>query len=267
MIAKSNNTKKNTFHLHLSISILLHVLAVGILLFGALFSERIVSVDGDNSIKAVMIDLSMLAAPKQSLAEDAPQIEQMDEQPIAENKQPEITPEDIKPDPDIAPDIIVETKPVETLVPPETPQLLIKEKVLKPKDHNQKKQIVKKSSQQQIKQETATENFADTAVAPKISENNQFSATPTPISRKNPIYPTKALDMRIEGYVVAVYDINAHGQVENIRIIEAKPNSIFNKSVTQAMKQWKYQAIKKKDLTIKIVFNRDKSIKLDTASR
>ena len=68
--------------------------------------------------------------------------------------------------------------------------------------------------------------------------------------------------MRLEGYVVAMFDVTSEGRVENIRIIETQPNNIFNRSVISAMKTWKYKPIAGKDIKIKIIFNRDNSISL-----
>jgi len=59
-----------------------------------------------------------------------------------------------------------------------------------------------------------------------------------------------------------MFDVTSEGRVENIRIIEAQPNNIFNRSVISAMKTWKYKPIAGKDIKIKIIFNRDSSISL-----
>ena len=68
--------------------------------------------------------------------------------------------------------------------------------------------------------------------------------------------------MRLEGHVIVMFDVNSEGRVENIRIIEAQPNNIFNRSVITAMKTWKYKPIAGKDIKMKIIFNRDSSISL-----
>jgi len=248
MIAKLNNSKKNNLNSYISVSILVHLAIVGVLLWGAFFSDRSMSMDGNNSIKAVMIDLSVMAAPKLSLVENSPQLEKIDAN---------------KKDPEVEPDLIIEKKALEKRPKPVEPKLVIKEKPTKSKDKNKPRE--QKAAKQQNRQEVVVDKFADNAIAPTISNNTQYSATPTAISRNHPEYPRKALDLRIEGYVVAVYDIGSNGRVENIRIVDAKPNNIFNKTVIQAMKKWKYQPIKAKDLTIKIVFNRNKSVDFDNA--
>jgi len=263
MIAKLNNSKKNNLNAYISISILVHLAIVGVLLWGAFFSNRTMSMDGNDSIKAVMIDLSIMAAPKQSLVENSPELEKIDNSEKIKDQAVEIKPQDSKKDLEVEPDLIVENKALEKRPKPVEPKLVIKEKPTKSKDKNKPRE--QKAAKQQNRQEVVVDKFADNAIAPTISNNTQYSATPTAISRNHPEYPRKALDLRIEGYVVAVYDIGSNGRVENIRIVDAKPNNIFNKTVIQAMKKWKYQPIKAKDLTIKIVFNRNKSVDFDNA--
>lgn len=251
-------SKKNITNPYLSISVIAHLLVVGILLGGGIFSDKeTLAADGDNSIKAMMIDLSTIAAPQQSLVEDSQLIDSVDEPSVIEHeKLVDIKPEEVKPD--IVPDLIVDKDVIEKLPPVEKPQLVVAEKNVK--KQQEQPVAVQKSSPLQVKQEVVTEKIADIAVAPTISSNTQFSATPNAINRKYPEYPRKALDMRIEGHVVVLFDISKQGYVENIRIVEAKPNSIFNRAVIQAMKQWQYQPIKALDLTVKIVFNRNRSI-------
>ncbi|WP_392563015.1 TonB family protein [Orbus sturtevantii] len=258
MIAKRNNSKKNNLNSYISVSILIHLAIVGVLLWGAFFSARTVSMAGNDSIKAIMIDLSVTAAPEPSLVENTPKSENADDN--TKDELVKINPKANK-QADIEPDLIIEKAKLDKLPKSADPKLIIKDKSTKNEDHNQPQQ--RKTSKQKIRQEVIADKLADNAVAPTISNNTQYSATPAAINRNHPEYPRRALDLRIEGYVVAIYDIDANGRVENIRIAEAKPNNIFNKAVIQAMKQWKYQPIQAKDLTIKIVFNRNKSVDFD----
>lgn len=263
MLANTNLANKNSIKPFISISVLLHVTVFGIFLFSSFFSDRAVSIDGDSSIKAIMIDLSQIAAPEQSMVENSPQIDGVEEQPIIDDNVVEITPDKAETEFELEPDLIVEKDIIEKIEQSVEPELIIKEQPAKPKE-NKNKQPIQKLSTPQIKQDVIVDKLADIAIAPAISTNTQYSVSPTPISRNQPEYPRRALDMRIEGHVIVVYDIDHNGRIENIRIIESKPNNIFNKSVIHAMKQWKYQPIKAKDLTIKIVFNRNKTIKLES---
>lgn len=251
----SAKKKQKGNYLYASFSVLSHLCLLALLFCPALFAKNIVVDEGDNSIKAIMVDFS-LAAPEQSLVEDTPEIKGSQDSEIIDNKpiepivEPEIEKEKTEPIPEKIPD-----KPA--VVSEE--DIFVKQKNKKNKKHRP----IQKASRQQVKQEVMIENIASISVAPKISDGRQYSDNPSPISRNQPEYPRRALDMRLEGYVIVLFDINSNGRVENIRIIEAKPNNIFNRSVINAMKMWKYKPIASKDLKIKIIFNRDKSISLD----
>ncbi|OCG78681.1 hypothetical protein A9G42_00830 [Gilliamella sp. Nev6-6] len=245
-----------------SASVVSHLVLFALLFSSALFTENIVIDEGDNAIKAVMVDLSQLAAPEQSLVENNPDIKGMENKEIIDNKPIEEIPTDPVVEPEVVKeetiDPIVEKTPDKPTVDPQ--KNIVVKKESKPK---KKRSPAQKASRQQVRQEVASENVANTSVAPKISDSHRYSGNPSPIRRNQPEYPRRALDMRLEGYVIAMFDVNKDGRVENIRIIEANPNNIFNRSVINAMKSWKYQPIASKDLKIKIIFNRDKSISLD----
>ncbi|OCG00301.1 TonB family protein [Gilliamella sp. wkB112] len=245
------NKKLKGVYLYTSLSVLSHFCFAGLLFSSALFANNIVVDEGNDSIKAIMLDLTQMAAPEQSLVENTPETQNNEiietppvEEPIIEPvTEPEVVKEEVKPEP----------TPVKEAV-------IKQEQEVKPK---KKRPPAQKSQPQRIRQEIVSNNIAKTAVAPSISDNRQFSATPSPISRNQPEYPRRALDMRLEGYVIAIFDVNSDGRVENIRIVEANPNNIFNRSVITAMKTWKYKPIAASNLKIKIIFNRDKSINLN----
>lgn len=255
---------KTNFPIVILVAIILHLAIITMLVIGSLFSENALSMDGDNSIKAMMVDLSVMAAPEQSLAENSPNVPIQEELPtpiVEEKEEPEVEPEK---EVEVEPDIVVEKKKEQEK--PELskePTLVIKEKPNQPNNKNHKKNK-QQPSVAQTKQEIITDKRADVATAPSISDNNHFSDMPTAISRGYPEYPRRALDMRIDGYVIVLFDIDNHGRVDNIRITEAKPNNIFNRSVIQAMKRWKYPPVIRKDLKIKIIFNRNKSVNLES---
>ncbi|UGA57284.1 energy transducer TonB [Vibrio sp. VB16] len=62
-----------------------------------------------------------------------------------------------------------------------------------------------------------------------------------PLHRMNPIYPRKALQRKIEGYVVFSFDIDRAGKPQNIKIEASYPSRIFNREALKALKRWKYQ--------------------------
>jgi len=88
-----------------------------------------------------------------------------------------------------------------------------------------------------------------------------------PIFRMNPKYPMEAARNGIEGWVVLGFDINAIGEVINIKVINSEPKRIFDKAAKQALRKWKYKAksidgqqVHQKSLSVQLDFNIDQQI-------
>jgi periplasmic protein TonB len=64
-----------------------------------------------------------------------------------------------------------------------------------------------------------------------------------PLEKVNPIFPREAIRAGIQkGRVVARLFVDEKGLVSEVRIVEADPPNVFNKEVTRALSQWKFQA-------------------------
>ena len=63
----------------------------------------------------------------------------------------------------------------------------------------------------------------------------------TPIVRIEPKYPIQAARDGKEGYVILSFSINKIGGVEDVKVIEAKPKSVFDKEARRALRKWKYK--------------------------
>jgi periplasmic protein TonB len=65
----------------------------------------------------------------------------------------------------------------------------------------------------------------------------------TPLVKVEPVYPREAIRAGIaKGRVVARLFIDEKGLVSEVKIIESDPPGVFNKEVTRALSQWKFQA-------------------------
>ena len=62
----------------------------------------------------------------------------------------------------------------------------------------------------------------------------------TPLVMTQPIYPMRARQRGIEGWVKVQFVINEEGNTESIRIIKAEPESIFNKNVIRCVSSWRF---------------------------
>lgn len=86
-------------------------------------------------------------------------------------------------------------------------------------------------------------NFGETPVSvkPPVDPGFGFAGQMVPIIRIAPQYPQAAAARGLEGYVDVMFDVTAMGTTENIRILEAVPSTIFNRSVLKAVKGWRYK--------------------------
>ncbi|ALZ74670.1 M56 family metallopeptidase [Rheinheimera sp. F8] len=61
-----------------------------------------------------------------------------------------------------------------------------------------------------------------------------------PIMRVEPRFPVGAAAAGTEGYVVAEFDIQPDGTVQNVQIIKSVPAQVFDKVAVTALQQWAY---------------------------
>lgn len=63
----------------------------------------------------------------------------------------------------------------------------------------------------------------------------------TPLVKIPPIYPMLATRRGIEGYVTVEFLVTKKGRVQQIRIVDSRPEHVFDKSVTNCVSQWKFK--------------------------
>lgn len=61
-----------------------------------------------------------------------------------------------------------------------------------------------------------------------------------PLNDVRPDYPRYALQRGIEGFVKLAFTINRAGNVENIRVLEAKPSNVFEREARRAAARWRF---------------------------
>ncbi|MEQ5808538.1 TonB family protein [Alteromonas sp. NFXS44] len=62
-----------------------------------------------------------------------------------------------------------------------------------------------------------------------------------PVMRIDPVYPAEAAANNQEGSVILKFDISATGTTENIEIVDAFPDGVFDESARAALSQWEYK--------------------------
>ncbi|UJF18390.1 energy transducer TonB [Vibrio sp. SS-MA-C1-2] len=70
-----------------------------------------------------------------------------------------------------------------------------------------------------------------------IGQNQQIM----PLHRQNPRYPRRALQRKIEGYVILSFTIDVKGKPKDIKVIEAEPTRVFDREAKSALRRWQYQ--------------------------
>lgn len=63
----------------------------------------------------------------------------------------------------------------------------------------------------------------------------------TPVEFVSPAYPKSAEKGNIEGFVILQFDITKTGSTDNISVVNANPDGVFDESAKAALKQWKYK--------------------------
>ncbi len=62
-----------------------------------------------------------------------------------------------------------------------------------------------------------------------------------PIVKVAPVYPSRAIDRGIEGYVIVEFTVTKNGSVKNPQVVEYHPSTIFNKAALAAALKFKYK--------------------------
>ncbi len=77
-----------------------------------------------------------------------------------------------------------------------------------------------------------------------MSAELPMNLSAAPQVRVNPQYPRRALRRKVQGYVVAEYEVDDRGNVlpDSLRIVESKPKKVFDKVVRRAILGWRYAA-------------------------
>jgi len=88
----------------------------------------------------------------------------------------------------------------------------------------------------------AGSHFNAESASKKAYAMQEKTGLPYPVYRVEPIYPQEAVANNIEGSVVLKFDIAGDGSVDNIKVVNAKPKKVFERSAKLALKQWQYSA-------------------------
>ena len=100
---------------------------------------------------------------------------------------------------------------------------------------------------------------------PKVLDT-KHSFEASPVVRVEPKYPVKAAQQNVEGSVLLQFDITADGSTDNIKIVKAVPEQLFDQAAMSALQKWRYkprivggQAQTQTNLLVQLDFRMDES--------
>ncbi|MDC9729467.1 MAG: energy transducer TonB [Methyloprofundus sp.] len=124
----------------------------------------------------------------------------------------------------------------------------------KPKPKQRPKQPTLKTQTAQVSQKAApnmampklelplqASNFSGSNLSGIKMGLGQISTSVIPLVRIPPIYPRRAANRRIQGWVKIEFTITAEGLVKDPVVVQAKPSNVFNAAALKAIKRWKFK--------------------------
>lgn len=238
-------TLTTSFPKRAPVSVLLSVVLHGSAIAGLLYASFHQVIEVPTASQPISV--TMVAPVVQP--EPAPAV-QPPPQPVPE-PQPEPEPEPVPEPP----------KPVPVPIPKPEPKPQPKPKPKPEKKHVQPKREVKPRQEPREQANPfnhdapVTQTKPATAPTPSPAPSKTVSDGPKAVSVSKPGYPPRALALRVEGRVRVQFDVDSDGRVDNIRILSAEPRNMFERTVKEAMRKWRYQSGRPgQNLTMNIVF-------------
>jgi len=87
----------------------------------------------------------------------------------------------------------------------------------------------------------ATPPFNDIALELDLDGVAMEEEMMLPLTAFEPIYPERARELEVEGYVIVQFTVGPDGRVHDAVVAESVPNRIFNKAAISAIKKFKYK--------------------------
>ena len=97
-----------------------------------------------------------------------------------------------------------------------------------------------------------------------IKTDLDFLQPPNPVREVRPVYPVKCKEKNIEGVVILQVGIDEEGNVINVDLLKGAHKNL-DKAAVEALRQWKYQPVKKEGKPVLVTFTVTVDFKLRKA--
>ena len=187
---------------------------------------------------------------------------------VAPEVQPEPAPAVVAPAPQPEP----EPEPQAAPEPPKTEPVPIAKPEPKPKPKPKAEKKPAPAPRQPAPERADPFRQETAAAQPRPATAPKAATAPAPVkasgpkalSISKPAYPARAAALRIEGNVRVKFDVDSDGRVGNVTILSAQPRNMFERSVRDQVKKWRYQPGQPgQGITMNIVFRINGGAKIE----
>lgn len=85
-----------------------------------------------------------------------------------------------------------------------------------------------------------------------VMTGESVDVPPRPVYHAPIPYPTEAKSQGVEGYVLLSILISATGDVEQVKVLKAKPNGVFEKAAIRGVRDWRFRPAKNRGKQVSV---------------
>lgn len=94
-------------------------------------------------------------------------------------------------------------------------------------------------------------------------ELSEVDEAPSPLAQLKPMYPLRARNAGVEGFVVLEMIVDEQGMIRRVEVVEAQPTGYFEQSALRSASGWRFSAAKKNGEPVAVRVVQKLTFKLD----